>query len=200
MLFSPWTLWIVDVCLVIFGWILFALIFLFRSAPRRTPVKERDIRSWYGIGLEVFGCAIMVTSLRYAGTSFPLIGVIGEAVFTLAAAAVITASILFTRAAVRALGRQWSLGAQVVEGHELVTDGVYGVVRHPIYTGMFSMFLGCALAISSWLGMLIGGALFLAGTALRIRSEEELLTAQFGDAYREYARRVPALIPWPHHA
>ena len=154
--FSTWTLWIIDICLVIVGWILFMLIFLRRSRSRRTPVKERYIRSWYGFGLEVVGYAIMATCLRYAGTSFLMVVVIGETICTLAAAAVIAASIRFTRAAVRALGRQWSLGAQVLEGHELITDGVYGVVRHPIYTGMFSMFFGCALAISSWWAMLVG--------------------------------------------
>jgi protein-S-isoprenylcysteine O-methyltransferase Ste14 len=195
---SPWNLWIVDVSIDIVGGILFMLIFLFRHKSRQTHVIKRDITSWFGIGLELIGCIIIVTWLRFDGTSFSFIGVTGEIIFTLTAVVVITASIIITNSALRALGQQWSLGAQLLEGHELITNGVYGVVRHPIYTGMFGMFLGCALAITSWWGMLVGGTLFIAGTVLRIRSEEKLLTIKYGNAYREYARRIPALIPRPH--
>ena len=94
------------------------------------------------------------------------------------------------------LGRQWSLGARVVQGHELITGGAYSLVRHPIYTGMFGMLLGTALAVSSWWALLAGAAVFLLGTALRIRVEERLLMAEFGEAYRDYARTVPALLLW----
>lgn len=99
-------------------------------------------------------------------------------------------------AALRVLGKQWSLGARVVEGHELVTSGAYGLVRHPIYTGMLGMLLGSALAVSSWWALLAGALVFLIGTGLRVRAEERLLIAEFGEAYRDYARTVPALVPW----
>ena len=39
-------------------------------------------------------------------------------------------------------------------------------------------------------------AIHTLGTAIRVRSEEKLLRAQFGAEYEDYARRVPAILPW----
>lgn len=197
---SSGILWIIDACLVVVGWALFTLIFFFRPRPPRPIVRRRNYRSWYGIGLEVGGCVVVGAGLRSAGTPLLHVGVIEEGIFTLVAGIVMAGSLLLTRSAVVSLGRQWSLGAEVVEGHELVTSGAYGLVRHPIYSAMFGMFLGSGLAVSSWWALLAGGAVFLAGTALRIRSEEDLLVGEFGEMYRDYARRVPALLPWPRCA
>lgn len=190
-------LWIIDVCLVIIGWILFTLIFVFSPHPPRPIVRRRGYLSWYGLSLEVVACIIAGAGLRSAGTSFLHVGEIEAAMLTLVSSIVMTGSLLLTRAAVASLGRQWSLSAEVVEGHNLIMTGAYGLVRHPIYSAMIGMFLGSALAVSSWWALLSGSAIFYAGTALRIRSEENLLIAEFGEVYRDYARRVSALLPWP---
>ena len=70
--------------------------------------------------------------------------------------------------------------ARVVDGHELITQGPYGIVRNPIYLGMFGLLLATGLAVSRWQGLLAGMTLFLIGTELRIRSEEKLLREAFG--------------------
>jgi protein-S-isoprenylcysteine O-methyltransferase Ste14 len=80
------------------------------------------------------------------------------------------------------------------EGHELRTDGPYGIVRHPIYAGILGMPLGSAMldGFGHWTLALIGGGLLV---LLRVRSEERLMTEVFRDEYEGYRRRVPALIP-----
>jgi protein-S-isoprenylcysteine O-methyltransferase Ste14 len=79
-------------------------------------------------------------------------------------------------------------------GHTLVTDGIYGVIRHPSYLGLLINSLGWALAFRSGAGMLLTAALLL--TLLgRIRAEEKLLEDQFGDEYRSYRARTSRLIP-----
>lgn len=98
-------------------------------------------------------------------------------------------------AAVRTLGKQWSLQARVLEHHELIRRGPYRIVRHPIYTGMFGMLIASALAHGHWLGLVIASLIYYLGTVMRIRSEEKLLREQFGSEYEEYAREVPAFIP-----
>jgi protein-S-isoprenylcysteine O-methyltransferase Ste14 len=100
-------------------------------------------------------------------------------------------------AAVRALGRQWSLTARVVEEHALITTGPYAIVRHPIYTSMFLLLVATGVALSHWIGLLLGAAVFVAGTVARIRVEDRLLSQELGEPYRQYAARVPALFPWP---
>ena len=98
-------------------------------------------------------------------------------------------------AAVRTLGKQWSLQARVLEHHELIRRGPYRIVRHPIYTGMFGMLIASSLVHGDWLGLVIASIVYYLGTAMRIRSEEKLLREQFGSDYEEYAREVPAFIP-----
>jgi protein-S-isoprenylcysteine O-methyltransferase Ste14 len=60
---------------------------------------------------------------------------------------------------------------------------------------MFGMLLATGLAAAQWIPLLVGIALFAAGTYIRIRSEERLLRQAFGSEFEEYARNVPALIP-----
>ena len=93
------------------------------------------------------------------------------------------------------LGRNWSASVTVKEQHEHITSGPYGLVRHPIYAGLLLGFLGTALAIGEWRGLL---ALFIVFASLwpKLRREERFMDEQFGDAYASYKRRVSALIPF----
>jgi len=104
-------------------------------------------------------------------------------------------SVWFGLSAVRTLGKQWSYEARVIEGHELVTQGPYRWVRHPIYTAMLGKLLASNLAFGAWPGLLIAGTIFVVGTLIRIRAEEKLLRATFGEQYEAYARRVSAFVP-----
>ena len=97
--------------------------------------------------------------------------------------------------ALRVLGKQWSLQARVLEDHKLIREGPYRFVRHPIYTGMLGMIIVGGLAWSHWLGFVIALVLFGIGTAVRVRSEEKLLREQFGTAFDDYRRSVPAVLP-----
>jgi protein-S-isoprenylcysteine O-methyltransferase Ste14 len=92
------------------------------------------------------------------------------------------------------LGRLWSGVAAIKVEHSLIRTGPYAVVRHPIYSGMLLALLGSAIARGT-LGALVGLVLLGIGLALRVRHEESLLVAHFGDAYRRYRQEVPAVVP-----
>jgi protein-S-isoprenylcysteine O-methyltransferase Ste14 len=111
------------------------------------------------------------------------------------AAALTAAGLLFSVWARRYLGRNWSGTVTIKQNHELITTGPYGIVRHPIYTGLLLGFIGSAMAIGEWRGVL---AIVLAFLSLlfKLRIEERWMRDQFGDAYRAYCRRVPALVPF----
>ena len=100
---------------------------------------------------------------------------------------VVLASLIFVTAAVRTLGKQWSLQARVLEHHELIRRGPYRIVRHPIYTGMFGMLIASSLAYGHWVGLVVASVVYYFGTVMRIRSEEKLLREQFGSEYQNYA-------------
>ena len=63
-------------------------------------------------------------------------------------AALTVAGILFAVWAREHLASNWSRSVTIKQGHELITTGPYAVVRHPIYTGSLTGFLGMAIAIS----------------------------------------------------
>jgi len=85
---------------------------------------------------------------------------------------------------------------QSASGQQVVTTGVYGVVRHPIYLGYFLQIGGQALWLGSVAAAAIGIGVYLAATLGRIRIEERDLRARL-PAYDGYARRVRGrLIPF----
>ena len=94
-----------------------------------------------------------------------------------------------------ALGRNWSDQPRILKDQELVKDGPYRRVRHPIYAA-FLLILGSTLLFTS--NWLVGG-LWLLVTSIDIRDriayEEEAMLARFGEEYRSYMRNTGGLVP-----
>ena len=76
----------------------------------------------------------------------------------------------------------------VESGQTLVSTGLYGLVRHPMYSGSVIMMVGVPLALDSYWGLVFVIPALVA-LALRIRDEEELLQQQLS-GYREYEQQV----------
>ncbi len=92
------------------------------------------------------------------------------------------------------LGRWFSGLVAIQPEHELVTTGIYAVLRHPSYLGLLINPLGWSLAFRSAAGVLLTAVTVLPIIA-RIRAEETLLRAQFGPEYDAYRARTSRLIP-----
>ena len=105
------------------------------------------------------------------------------------------ASFALRRAAIRALGRFWSLHVEMREGHVFVTTGPFAHARHPVYFSMILELLGIGLILNAWISLACVFAIFIPTLLLRLRLEEAALVEQFGDHYREYMRATPAIIP-----
>jgi protein-S-isoprenylcysteine O-methyltransferase Ste14 len=93
------------------------------------------------------------------------------------------------------LGRRFSGLVAIQEGHELVTGGLYRVIRHPSYLGLLLGLFGWALVFRSAIGVLVS-LLLLPPLVARMNSEEALLESEFGDHYAEYRRRTWRLVPF----
>jgi len=180
---------------VIVGFVVFAAIFLLMAKRSRDKTRKADPRSITAIFIQALAFAIAWTIVRKPFT--PFLPIDWRAQYFVAAVIVliVVASLSFVTAAVRTLGKQWSLQARLLEHHELIRRGPYRIVRHPIYTGMFGMLIASSLAHGHWLGLVIASIVYYLGTVMRIRSEEKLLREQFRSEYEEYAREVPAFIP-----
>jgi protein-S-isoprenylcysteine O-methyltransferase Ste14 len=186
-------LWPLD--FVIVGFVVFGAIFLLRAKRSRDKTRKADPRSIIAIFIQALAFAIAWTIVRKPFTPFLPIDWRAQYFVVAIIVLVVLASLIFVTAAVRTLGKQWSLQARVLEHHELIRRGPYRIVRHPIYTGMFGMLIASTLAHGHWLGLVIASLIYYLGTVMRIRSEEKLLREQFGSEYEEYAREVPAFIP-----
>jgi protein-S-isoprenylcysteine O-methyltransferase Ste14 len=105
------------------------------------------------------------------------------------------ASLIMFQLTHRALGRNWSVSLDVREGHQLITDGIYRRVRHPMYSAFWLWAVAQALLLPNWVagfsGILGFGILFFG----RIAREERIMLETFGDRYREYMARTCRVIP-----
>jgi len=92
------------------------------------------------------------------------------------------------------LGRHWSTNLQFKESHALITAGPYRWVRHPMYTVLFSFFIGLGLlsANALMLGLVVIAVVVIGA---RIPKEEAMMVAQFGDVYQAYMQRTGRLLP-----
>lgn len=99
--------------------------------------------------------------------------------------------------ALRAIGPKSRVSSKI-RTEELITTGVYSVVRNPLYTGNVCMAAGVALAAGWWplgLGAAVIGLVYY---GFIIRAEEAALAGSFGSAFDAYRARTPRLIPAPH--
>jgi len=93
------------------------------------------------------------------------------------------------------LGKNWSDAPKLLEGQEMVANGPYHWIRHPIYAA-FLLILGSLLLISAnW----FVGAMWIGMTSLdvasRMNAEEAMMLGQFGERYQAYMRRTGRLFP-----
>lgn len=108
--------------------------------------------------------------------------------------AAVAAGLALRVRAMAALGPRFSPLVALQRGHALETGGPYARVRHPGYLGALIACAGGAVAFGSAAALPLV-AIMLAAQLSRVRAEESLLAASFGDEWREYARRTGALLP-----
>lgn len=183
---------------IVIAWVLPAPTFIRGSRTSGKGATRRDSLSRLGIFIQAIGIG-----LSWMGPWWmfaPRSPVMNPAIALVAVLLAFGGAFLVIHS-VRTLGREWSLTARITEGHRLVTSGPYAYVRNPIYTAMWGFQIATCLAFSSWwLGyrmVAITAVIYYLGTLLRVSREERLLRAEFGEAFDEYTRRVPALIPLP---
>ena len=92
------------------------------------------------------------------------------------------------------IGRNWGMPMSEKADPELITNGPYHLIRHPIYSGLLLAVLGTALATSLY--WLIVAAVLGGYFAYSARTEERYLTQLFPDAYPAYKTRTKMLIPF----
>lgn len=83
-----------------------------------------------------------------------------------------------------------------VKDETLITDGVYGLVRNPVYTAFICIFTGILLFAKNYLLLILPIIFWIYLSLLMKMSEEKWLRAKFGKEYDLYCKRVNRVIPW----
>jgi protein-S-isoprenylcysteine O-methyltransferase Ste14 len=93
------------------------------------------------------------------------------------------------------LGRLWSVNVGRTAHHRVVDTGPYGIVRHPIYSGIIIASVATAILLGNAAGWL-GAAVLTLGWLVKARLEERFLREQLGTDYAAYLHRVPMIVPF----
>jgi protein-S-isoprenylcysteine O-methyltransferase Ste14 len=187
--FNYWQAWVFLVVVAIPAWI--PSIYLLRRDPdalearmRGGPAAEARIAQKLVIGGLYLSLAAMVVvsalDHRFGWSPVPTaICFVGDVLVALG---------LGVSAAVVIQNSYAAATVRVKEGQQVVSTGLYGLVRHPMYTGNVIMMIGIPLALGSYWGLVFvaPGVIVL---AWRIRDEEKLLQKEL-DGYREYTQQV----------
>ena len=93
------------------------------------------------------------------------------------------------------LGPNWSITLELREKHQLVTQGIYRHVRHPMYSALLLYSLGQALVLPNWVAGPSYGVAFGLLFALRVGPEERMMREEFGKDYAASVARTRRLVP-----
>ena len=187
--FDYWQAWVFLAVVVLAAWI--PTIYLQRKNPvvlerrmRGGPAAEtRTAQKVVIAGLYLSLAAMVVVSVldhRFGWSPVPTaICLVGDVLVAVGLGVVVLVIIQNSYAAAT---------VQVEAGQKVVSTGLYGLVRHPMYTGNVIMMVGIPLALGSYWGLVfVVPALIV--LASRIRDEEKLLQEEL-DGYREYTQKV----------
>jgi protein-S-isoprenylcysteine O-methyltransferase Ste14 len=159
-----------------------------KAHNRTAPASVVDRRSRWGILLQFLAFTLLWQG-RFWDRRLPAWHLaVSVACFLLAA--------ILSWSSSRALTGQLRIDAALGAEHKLIQSGPYALVRNPIYTSMLLVLCAMGIIVSGWKLFVPALVLFVVGTEIRVRTEERLLSAHFGEEFQNYKRRVPAYLPF----
>ncbi len=156
--------------------------------------KPGSLRWWAGVSfIAALVLELAALILAAAGAVAPMQGITALAAFGVVLALV---GFVATLAAQTGMGASWRIGVKETERTELVTTGVFALVRNPIFTAMVVAQLGLTLMVPTWLSVVALVALVTA-VELQVRLiEEPYLLATHGRRLPALRRPHRSLRPW----
>ena len=171
-------------------WVIFSLYWeIAASNAAKAKISESSFSRGIHVVLTNLALLLEIVQFSWAGKYLPV------SYFTIAGGLAVTAAGLSIAIwARRHLGRYWSGEITIKVEHELIRTGPYKRLRHPIYTGILTMYVGTAVVTGTWLA-LVGLAMAAFAYWRKIRLEEANLRIAFGPQYDAYCRESWALVP-----
>jgi protein-S-isoprenylcysteine O-methyltransferase Ste14 len=108
----------------------------------------------------------------------------------------IVAGFIIRWSAIFQLKKAFTVDVAINNTHELKTDGLYRIVRHPSYLGIMMIMTGEAVSMDSLRSFIVVVLPIAISIFYRIYVEEKLLKEEFGETYRSYMRNTKRIIPY----
>lgn len=157
--------------------------------------KYRYYRLFYNLFAVVTLALILLYQISFTSTLIFIPNLITKiAGITITALGAWIMAICITKYFKQESGFLWLNPEASKEKTELYISGIHQFVRHPLYLGTLVFIWGLFIIFPSVVN-LIAVSIITIYTLIAIRFEEQKLIAEFGDAYREYGRKVPMIIP-----
>ena len=174
----------------ILGFVAFSLYWEI-AAKNAAPAKSSESKGSRAVHVFLVNAAVLleIAPIRGLGRFLP-----ASSLIMTAGLAVEAVGLFLTIWARRHLGRNWSGEITIKVDHQLIRSGPYKLLRHPIYTGLLTMYAGIAIVTGEWLAI-IGFAMVAFAYWRKIRLEEANLKVAFGAEYDAYRRATWALLP-----
>ena len=93
------------------------------------------------------------------------------------------------------LGEYWSVHIEIRESHKLVKEGPYRYLRHPAYLSNLLAYFGIPLIANAYYTLIGALVIYVPLNLIRLYLEEKELIRKFGEEYKDYCEKVPALFP-----
>jgi protein-S-isoprenylcysteine O-methyltransferase Ste14 len=168
----------------------------FDQKRRKGKISESRVTSQEKIALGLLSLGTLLIPIIYAATHW-----LDFANYTLPTwmgwlgVVILVAGLYVFWRAHEDLGVNWSLSLEIREQHELITRGIYGIIRHPMYASQWLWVIAQPLLIQNWIAGVLNVPFFLIFYLMRVNAEEQLMLEQFGEQYRSYMERVGGVFP-----
>lgn len=177
--FGIWVVWIVSEATTL------------RRYRAGDVLQDAGTRMFFAVGIVPGVLGGWLIAQRVTTFAIP-----GDPWLTFAIGCVISlAGIALRRWSIFVLGRFFTRDVMIREGHTVVSNGPYRLLRHPSYTGIMLAMLGYGVMLENWLSLVVAAAGFCVAVLPRIHHEERVLEAGLGAPYREFERTRKRLIP-----
>jgi protein-S-isoprenylcysteine O-methyltransferase Ste14 len=165
------------------------------TGDRRLTIRRSPVQLWGDILNSVGVLAVGVAAPIAALTGLDPLAVLNRPLIQGGGLVLAVLGAVATFGAQAALGDSWRLGVDASERTALVTSGVYGLVRNPIFTAVIVTFAGLALMVPNIIAV-AGLAALVIGVQVEVRLDEEPhLRRVHADAYDRYAATVGRFLP-----
>ncbi len=159
------------------------------KSEQRVSAQEKTILGFLFVGMFLLPLIYSTTNwLNFANYSLPnWAGWLGVVLMGFAL-------LIFWRSH-KDLGLNWSPSLEIRKEHTLITNGIFGYIRHPMYASQWVWVIAQPLLLQNWLAGFLNFLIFIPFYILRVRAEEQMMLDRFGDEYRTYMQKTGAIFP-----